>query len=634
MTNIWGFLIQTIEVSFIAVLLLIIKRLLKDKLSPRWQYGIWSLLLVCMIMPAGYFGCYILPVVNICLETLKTMIEQGLSSHYIQAYELISNTSFIPYIISKPYSITDYLFIIYIIGVMICILRYIISYIRLKQILQKGEHPHQQVYEQLYNIKSQYHIKQTCSIVIIKSFPSAFIFGIHHPILVLPDEKVDDKIILHELLHLQYHDSLHNVIWSIFKCLHWCNPFLYYVFNRIQNDMESLCDQRVLEHLDGEERREYGRILLSMTNNQYPHAFGTTSLSNGGKNIKARIEAIARFKLYPQGMSLVSICIGILIFPVAISGVSAVKYIDLSGEKHENFSNQLSYVSARMVRCKTIAGAIDLYAKGLFTNNELYLTTLIPQADYKDQRKILDRRPKNINSYGFSDLYQVACLKQISSELYEAYLVFASYDKDTDFNVLPDQFSYYIIPIQILEENGFKVRQSEEVIIGKAQRKTGTLLDIPELPAKKIVQKTKNGELQILIQRSQTVNNLISIPEYNYSTFDKEPKLYAEFDVDKDIIDARYISHKKMKMKKYTGIEIGNVNDDNGKIEDSLNKEDVTYSTFNGMSNECSYSFDITDANTRVNVDVFHITSKHNQYYMRLWENRKIIDEIIIDAGE
>ena len=41
MTNIWGFFEQTLTVSIVAAVLLVIKYLLIDKLSPRWQYGIY-----------------------------------------------------------------------------------------------------------------------------------------------------------------------------------------------------------------------------------------------------------------------------------------------------------------------------------------------------------------------------------------------------------------------------------------------------------------------------------------------------------------------------------------------------------------------------------------------------------------
>lgn len=79
---------------------------------------------------------------------------------------------------------------------------------------------------------------------------------------------------------------------------------------------------RVLERLQGEERREYGLILLNMANEKYARVPGTSSISNGGKNIKRRITAIVRFKKYPKGMALVSVCIGIILIFSMIGGSS------------------------------------------------------------------------------------------------------------------------------------------------------------------------------------------------------------------------------------------------------------------------------------------------------------------------
>ena len=45
--------------------------------------------------------------------------------------------------------------------------------------------------------------------------------------------------------------------------------------------METRCDQLVLEHLEGEERREYGHILLSMVNERFAKTPGTTCVNNG-----------------------------------------------------------------------------------------------------------------------------------------------------------------------------------------------------------------------------------------------------------------------------------------------------------------------------------------------------------------
>ena len=44
MSNIWEFLYQTLSVSLAAAVLLAVKWLLRDKLSPRWQYAVWGVL--------------------------------------------------------------------------------------------------------------------------------------------------------------------------------------------------------------------------------------------------------------------------------------------------------------------------------------------------------------------------------------------------------------------------------------------------------------------------------------------------------------------------------------------------------------------------------------------------------------
>ena len=60
MTDLWSFLLQTLNASGAAALLLAIKALFRDKLSPRWQFGIWGLLALVLLLPAGAGGRYVL----------------------------------------------------------------------------------------------------------------------------------------------------------------------------------------------------------------------------------------------------------------------------------------------------------------------------------------------------------------------------------------------------------------------------------------------------------------------------------------------------------------------------------------------------------------------------------------------
>ena len=49
MENIWMFLQQTAAASLVALFLLILQRIFLDKLSPRWQYGVWAILAVRLL---------------------------------------------------------------------------------------------------------------------------------------------------------------------------------------------------------------------------------------------------------------------------------------------------------------------------------------------------------------------------------------------------------------------------------------------------------------------------------------------------------------------------------------------------------------------------------------------------------
>ena len=52
MTDLWGFLLQTLTVSGAAALLLAVKAVFRDKLSPRWQAAAWGVLGLVLLVPA------------------------------------------------------------------------------------------------------------------------------------------------------------------------------------------------------------------------------------------------------------------------------------------------------------------------------------------------------------------------------------------------------------------------------------------------------------------------------------------------------------------------------------------------------------------------------------------------------
>ena len=257
MLDIWSFLLQTLNVSGVAALILLVKALFQDKLAPKWQFSVWSMVGIFALLPAGIFGRYTLFRWQTVVEILK--------SHFGD-YGFTRVLFPFPIVKSIPQHALDWIFALYAVGVCVSLLRYFFAYLRLKRIVALGGVPSAETLSRIHEIVSSKGIP-SCRVIEIEALPSAFVFGVFRPILVIPKgQPLDDKIILHECFHIKNKDTLWSMVICVLRSLHWCNPLIVYCARRALNDMESRCDQSVLEVLEGEERREYGNILLSMTN--------------------------------------------------------------------------------------------------------------------------------------------------------------------------------------------------------------------------------------------------------------------------------------------------------------------------------------------------------------------------------
>lgn len=379
MTSLWSLLLQTIGASLTAVVLLCAKGLFREQLSPRWQYGVWGILALRILLPAGVLGRSLFPWGRVALEAAKTAVEGGLSSALCAPYDVTRVYAPVPLFLKgfpRPGSITDALFYLYAAGVVLSLLWFLGAYLGLRRTLKRARRPEPERLAQLEAVCARYGLEAPARIVVCPAAESAFVCGPLRPVLVLPEGETDDKVLLHELLHLKYGDVWAGVGMCVLRCLHWCNPFLWYCWDWAQNDCEALCDQRVLERLEGEERREYGKILLSMAGDRYARAPGTSSMANGGANIKRRITAIARFKRYPAGISLAAGCIGVVLGVGCLMG--AAQAVDLS---ELSPALPLALAQTRLSRPTTPAGALDTYVKAVLSGNGLYLSMVTPQEE-------------------------------------------------------------------------------------------------------------------------------------------------------------------------------------------------------------------------------------------------------------
>ena len=135
MTDLWSFLLQTLTAAGAAAFLLVVKYLFRDKLSPRWQFGIWGLLALVLLHPAGQGGRYVLLNWPLWLETLKTALTGD--------YSLIRVVAPIPLPapLGGPQTPLDVLYLLYVAGVVVLLVWYALTYLRLRLALRRGTPP-------------------------------------------------------------------------------------------------------------------------------------------------------------------------------------------------------------------------------------------------------------------------------------------------------------------------------------------------------------------------------------------------------------------------------------------------------------------------------------------------------------
>lgn len=140
MTSLWSLLLQTIGASLTAVVLLCAKGLFREQLSPRWQYGVWGILALRILLPAGVLGRSLFPWGRVALEAAKTAVEGGLSSALCAPYDVTRVYAPVPLFLKgfpRPGSITDVLFYLYAAGVVLSLLWFLGAYLGLRRTLKR-----------------------------------------------------------------------------------------------------------------------------------------------------------------------------------------------------------------------------------------------------------------------------------------------------------------------------------------------------------------------------------------------------------------------------------------------------------------------------------------------------------------
>lgn len=131
--------------------------------------------------------------------------------------------------------------------------------------------------------------------------------GFWHPVVYLPeglDEMQGQLVLEHEQMHIRRRDYLVKPFAFLVCCMHWFNPLAWVFFFLMERDMESSCDEAVVQKIGYDKRKDYANTLLNLSQEKgwragYPIAFGEN-------HVKSRIKGVVKMKKTGLGVSIVA----------------------------------------------------------------------------------------------------------------------------------------------------------------------------------------------------------------------------------------------------------------------------------------------------------------------------------------
>jgi bla regulator protein BlaR1 len=323
-------LLSSVIGSVVSIIILIIKSLFKTKLNATWQYYIWFLLIIRLIIPSG-FETPLSKFNMVALTTERIQVSQNLpkittnnAENTFKNNAKTSKTKLEKKSNLKETKVKDINYylnvasIAWAVGAILAAL--IILSINGVLFFKVNKQPFcndKDTIEVLEKCKSIMNISRPIPIVCDRYIKTPSLFGAIDPkILISPDLiyrlSFEEKkyIFLHELSHFKRKDIF--IRWIMLFCgiVNWFNPIIWFAFHRMWEDSEIACDAYVLSYLEEKEQSEYGKTIIDLLKfvSDIKWMPGTTGIISGKSNIKRRIIMIKKFKKYPRKWIIATVC--------------------------------------------------------------------------------------------------------------------------------------------------------------------------------------------------------------------------------------------------------------------------------------------------------------------------------------
>ncbi len=343
------FLSMSFSGSLLILALLFGKQFLKNKISRQWQYYIWLVVVLRLLLP---FGTEV-SLMGKAYQAVDQAISQTAPLPPQQQPPLnVPGSNLAPAVgaehhnetVSSPADdvttahplqdigvlLINQIWLVWLVAALGLLIRKITIYQGFMRYIRAGLTPVSDIerLDELSIVAEQSGIKKPIELCVNPLVSSPLLIGFFRPCIVLPSADIPEKdfryIILHELTHYKRRDMFYKWLVQITVCLHWFNPLVSLMSREVTRACEFSCDEAVLAKMGCSHAQDYGKTLLNAMAaiGRYKENLGAVTLSENKQLLKERLGAIMKFEKKSKAIRLLTgmltLCI---IFSAAFIGI-------------------------------------------------------------------------------------------------------------------------------------------------------------------------------------------------------------------------------------------------------------------------------------------------------------------------
>ncbi|WP_204787587.1 M56 family metallopeptidase [Paenibacillus oryzisoli] len=312
----------TITVVFI----MLIQRILHNRIKPRWHYLMWLLVLVRLLLPwrlESHFSIYNWLSYPESIHEFDPVVAIGM-------HEAMAGPD-APWSFLYKYAIAIWLLGIALFAIYTCVINHKFLQKITKETRTITDISITQLFAQCHQLMS---IHKPVALVVSDKLSMPTLFGFWKPCLVIPQSAINSlnqeqlrHVFLHELAHCKRNDIGVNWLMQFLLIIHWFNPVLWYAHQRMREDQEIASDALALSYIEPAKREEYGHTLIQLLEIYVRPVSvpGNVHLSGNKSQLKRRILMIKHFQFNSYRWSFLGLAAVVIISGCSLTNASVDK---------------------------------------------------------------------------------------------------------------------------------------------------------------------------------------------------------------------------------------------------------------------------------------------------------------------